>query len=285
MFFGAKSCILLRRGALGRSFPAVNAPSGPSNPELSRNPVIDHIQAVKEALTDAASIVALTGAGISAESGVPTFRGSGGLWRNYSPEKLATPEAFARDPRLVWEWYDWRRGVIHGAQPHAGHLALAELERRKAAGEHGHLSRFTLVTQNVDGLHDRAGSRNLLKLHGDIWRVRCVECGVEERNEVVPLPDLPPRCHCGGLLRPAVVWFGEPLPLDPWERALAASAQAEIFLVIGTSAVVYPAAGLAEVARESGAKLVVVNLEPTPLDFQADWVLHGESGKLLPRLI
>jgi len=247
--------------------------------------VEETFQALREALRGAKAVTALTGAGISAESGVPTFRGSGGLWRNYSPEKLAAPEAFARDPRLVWEWYDWRRGIIHGAQPHAGHLALAELERRMVAGGSGKRGPFTLVTQNVDGLHDRAGSRSPVKLHGDIWQVRCVKCGAEERNEQVPLPELPPRCRCGGLLRPAVVWFGEPLPLDPWERALAASAQAEIFLVIGTSAVVYPAAGLAEVARRSGAKLAVVNPEPTPLDHLADWVLNGDSGKLLPRLI
>ncbi len=247
--------------------------------------MIDQTQAVRQALQKAASIVAMTGAGISAESGVPTFRGTGGLWRNYSPEKLATPEAFARDPRLVWEWYDWRRGIIDQAQPHAGHLALAELERKKSADDEGRHGHFTLVTQNVDGLHDRAGSRNPVKLHGDIWWVRCMKCGLEERNEQVPLPELPPRCRCGGLLRPAVVWFGETLPLDQWEQALAASAQAEIFLVIGTSAVVYPAAGLAEVARGSGAKLVVVNPEPTPLDYQADWVLKGDSGRLLPRLI
>ncbi len=239
------------------------------------------IEALRQALEESACIVALTGAGISAESGVPTFRGPGGLWRNYSPEKLANPDAFVRDPRLVWEWYDWRRAAIHRAQPHAGHLALAELERRKAQrGE-----RFTLVTQNVDGLHDRAGNHNVVKLHGDIWLVRCTGCGAEQRNEQVPLENLPPRCQCGELLRPSVVWFGEILPLEPWEQALMASSEAQIFLVIGTSAVVYPAAGLAEVARQAGAKLAVVNLEPTPLDYQAEWVLHGESGKLLPRLL
>jgi len=247
--------------------------------------VEETLQALREALREAKTVAALTGAGISAESGVPTFRGKEGLWRNYSPERLATPEAFARDPRLVWEWYNWRRGIIHRARPHAGHLALAELERKKSADQEGRRGRFTLVTQNVDGLHDRAGSQSPVKLHGDIWRVRCLDCGREERNEQVPILELPPRCHCGGLLRPAVVWFGEPLPPDQWERALAASAQAEIFLVIGTSAVVYPAAGLAEVARRSGAKLAVINPQPTPLDHQADWVLKGESGKLLPRLI
>lgn len=244
----------------------------------------DSIEAVRLALGEAGSIVALTGAGISAESGIPTFRGPGGLWRNFSPEKLATPEAFARDARLVWEWYDWRRGVIHKAEPNAGHRALAELERRQAAAGGGKAG-FTLVTQNVDGLHDRAGSRNLLKLHGDIWRVRCLRCGVEEWNKRVPLEPLPPRCRCGGLLRPAVVWFGEPLPEARWQRALAASRRAQVFLIIGTSASVYPAAGLAEVACEVGAKLAVVNTDPTPVDSLADWVLRGPSGEILPRLL
>jgi NAD-dependent deacetylase len=240
---------------------------------------------LREALRQAKRVTVLTGAGISAESGVPTFRGTDGLWRNYSPEELATPEAFARNPRLVWEWYNWRRGIIHRVQPHAGHLALADLERKKSEDDPGGRGDFTLVTQNVDGLHDRAGSRSPVKLHGDIWWVRCPKCGAEERNEQVPLPELPPRCRCGGLLRPAVVWFGEPLPTDQWERALAASARAEIFLVVGTSGVVYPAAGLAEVAGRSGARLAVINPQPTPLDRLADWVLKGESGKLLPRLI
>lgn len=251
---------------------------------MLRGPVIESVAALREALHEAESIVALTGAGISAESGVPTFRGPGGLWRNYSPEKLATPEAFAQNPRLVWEWYDWRRGIIQRAQPNPGHQALAELERRQTAqGERQ--GNFTLITQNVDGLHDRAGSRNVVKLHGDIWLVRCVGCGAEERNEQVPLADLPPLCACGALLRPGVVWFGESLPTAEWERALEASAHAQIFMVIGTSAVVYPAAGLAEVAREAGAKLAVVNPEPTPLDGMAGWILRGQSGELLPRLL
>jgi NAD-dependent deacetylase len=230
------------------------------------------------ALREARAMVALTGAGISAESGIPTFRGAGGLWRNFSPEQLATPEAFARDPRLVWEWYDWRRSVIRKAAPNPGHGALAELERRAP-------ERFTLVTQNVDGLHDRAGSRNVAKLHGDIWQVRCVGCGAESRNEQVPLHPLPPRCACGALLRPGVVWFGEPLPEDAWQRAFAASRRAEIFLVIGTSATVYPAAGLAQVARQCGARLAVVNPDPNPADRLADWVLRGPSGEILPRLL
>lgn len=227
--------------------------------------------------------MALTGAGISAESGIPTFRGQGGLWRNFSAEKLATPEAFARDPRLVWEWYDWRRGLISQAQPTAGHRALAELEMRMG-GEDGE-RKFTLVTQNVDGLHDRAGSRNIVKLHGDIWEVRCLGCGATERNELVPLDPLPPRCNCGGLLRPGVVWFGESLPELAWERACRVSARAQVFLVIGTSATVYPAAGLAQIAQDGGAKLAIINPEPTPLDGLADWVLRQPSGEILPRLL
>jgi NAD-dependent deacetylase len=243
--------------------------------------VEETLRALREALQRAKCVAALTGAGISAESGIPTFRGAGGLWRNYNPHELATPEAFARDPRLVWEWYDWRRGLIAKAQPNRGHLALADLEGRMA--DVG--GRFTLVTQNVDGLHERAGSRNIAKLHGDIWLVRCVTCGREERNDQVPLPVLPPRCDCGGLLRPGVVWFGEPLPHDEWQRAVEASQRAEIFLVVGTSAVVYPAAGLVEVAQNAGARVAVVNADSTPLDSAADWTLQGRAGEILPRLI
>jgi len=242
------------------------------------------IRALWEALRGAERVVALTGAGISAESGVPTFRGAGGLWRNYNPGELATPEAFARDPRLVWEWYDWRRGLIAKAQPNAGHRALAELERSKTESMAGRGS-FTLITQNVDGLHDRADSRNVVKLHGDIWVTRCVSCGSESPNGQVPLVEIPPRCACGGLLRPGVVWFGEPLPPEEWERAERASRRAQVFLVIGTSAVVYPAAGLAEIARAAGAKLAVINAETTPLDAIADFVLHGKAGEILPRLL
>lgn len=244
----------------------------------------EELRRLRQALEEAASIAVLTGAGISAESGIPTFRGPGGLWRNYSPQDLATLEAFARDPRLVWEWYDWRRGLVAKAEPNAGHRALAELERRRFSAPQGRAS-FTLITQNVDGLHDRAGSRNIVKLHGDIWMVRCMGCGTEARNEQVPLGEIPPRCHCGALLRPGVVWFGESLPQDEWARAERASRGAQVFMVIGTSAVVYPAAGLAEVARRAGAKVAVVNAEPTSLDSFADFVLKGKAGEILPRLL
>jgi NAD-dependent deacetylase len=239
---------------------------------------VDDSPGTLRTILEAARIVAFTGAGISAESGIPTFRGPNGLWRSFSPEKLASPEAFADDPRLVWEWYDWRRQIIHKAQPNPGHRALAEMEGRA-------VGRFTLVTQNVDGLHDRAGSRNIVKLHGDIWQVRCTGCAVQEQNEQVPMDPLPPRCRCGALLRPAVVWFGEALPADAWGRALEAAAQAQVFLVIGTSATVYPAAGLVQVARKSGARVAVVNPDPTPADQLAEWVLRGAAGDILPRLL
>jgi NAD-dependent deacetylase len=222
-------------------------------------------------------VVVLTGAGISAESGVPTFRGSGGLWKEYRPEDLATPEAFARNPRLVWEWYDWRRSMIAAAAPNPGHQALVELENRKPS--------FALVTQNVDGLHDRAGSRRLLKLHGDIWNVRCTVCGEERQDNRVPLPELPPRCDCGGTLRPGVVWFGEPLPAAVWQRAEQAAAQGGVFLVVGTSAVVYPAAGLVWLAKSAGARVIEVNLEETPLSSEVDRSLRGRAGEILPQLI
>ncbi len=223
-------------------------------------------------------VVAFTGAGISAESHVPTFRGADGLWRNYSPERLATAEAFSSDPRLVWEWYDWRRGLIREAQPNPGHLALTEMQRR-ARG------RFTLVTQNTDGLHERAGSQDVLKLHGDIWLLRCTNCGREDRNEQVPIDPLPPLCRCGAILRPGIVWFGEMLPIDQWERAMNAARRADVFMAIGTSALVYPAAGLVQVARQSGARVVIVNPDPTPADELAEWILRGPAGEFLPRLL
>jgi NAD-dependent deacetylase len=239
--------------------------------------VEDATEAVRRSLRTG-QIVAFTGAGVSAESQVPTFRGADGLWRNYSPEKLATAEAFFANPRLVWEWYDWLRGLIRAAQPNPGHLALAEFERRFP-------HRFTLVTQNMDGLHERAGSKDVIKLHGDIWLLRCTQCGREERNEQAPLDHLPPLCRCGGVLRPGIVWFGETLPTDQWERASVAARQADVFLVIGTSATVYPAAGLVEVARQSGARIAIINPDPTPADELAEWILRGPAGDLLPRLL
>jgi NAD-dependent deacetylase len=228
-------------------------------------------------LAEATNVAVLTGAGISAESGVPTFRGPEGLWREYKPEDLATPEAFARDPKLVWEWYDWRRGVIAKAAPNAAHKALVQLETRKPG--------FTLITQNVDGLHDMAGSGKMLKLHGDIWRMRCTDCGANFPNRRVPLPKIPPHCACGGMARPGVVWFGEPLPEGMMKEAEHAAASAQVFLVIGTSAVVYPAASLIPFAKQAGARVIEINTEPTAATAIVDCVLQGPASEILPALL
>ncbi|MBX9601633.1 MAG: NAD-dependent deacylase [Bryobacteraceae bacterium] len=227
-------------------------------------------------LRSARSVAALTGAGISAESGVPTFRGAGGLWRDFRPEELATPQAFSRDAKLVWEWYEWRRGLIAKTEPNAGHRALAEFE--------GRCPDFTLITQNVDGLHDRAGSRNVLKVHGDLWDSRCTRCSRSWRD-FAPLNEIPPLCECGAIARPGVVWFGEALPRRVWFEAEKAARECQLLLVIGTSAVVYPAAGLASLARTSGAKLVEVNIDETPVSSQADYSLRGPAGEILPQLL
>jgi len=208
---------------------------------------------------------------------VPTFRDANGLWNQYRVQDLATPSAFARDPKVVWEWYNWRRGVLAEVKPNAGHYALAELEKRLPA--------FTLITQNVDGLHELAGSRNVLALHGSVWSVRCIACRRESMDKRIPMPEIPPRCECGGLLRPGVVWFGEALPTKIWKAAEAAARAADLFLVIGTSAVVYPAAGLAQLAKSSGAHMVEINIAETPLSGEIDQFLQGPSGELLPQLI
>jgi NAD-dependent deacetylase len=222
-------------------------------------------------------IAVLTGAGISAESGVPTFRGEAGLWRQYHPEELATPAAFARDPELVWEWYDWRRGLIARCRPNPAHYTLADIEAR--------LPDFTLITQNVDGLHRLVGNQRVLELHGDIWRMRCTHEGTTRLDRTTPLPDIPPRCAgCGALLRPDVVWFGESLPADVLESAFAASAACHLMLVVGTSAVVQPAASLPLFAKQNGAALVEINPQSTPLTDYADLSLRQPAAQALPQL-
>ncbi len=219
-------------------------------------------------------LVVLTGAGVSAESGVPTFRGAGGLWRRYRAQDLATPAAFQRDPRLVWEFYAWRREVVAGCRPNAAHRLLAEMER--ALGD------LTLITQNVDGLHQEAGSRKVLELHGSLWRLRCTRCPHRWEDRQVPLPELPPRCsRCGALARPDVVWFGEPLDPEVVEEAIAACQRARTMLVIGTSAQVSPAADLPLIAAGRGARVVEINLEDTPLTPMVDEALRGPATEAL----
>jgi NAD-dependent deacetylase len=231
-----------------------------------------------DALRNAKHIAVLTGAGISAESGIPTFRDAQtGLWAQYDPRDLATPEAFRRNPRLVWEWYDWRRELVARSEPNAGHLALVELERLAP--------RFTLITQNIDGLHRRAGSQNIVALHGDITRTRCFsEDTIVERW--ADTGDVPPRCpRCGGMLRPDVVWFGEQLPELALSTAQRAALDCDLFLSIGTSGEVEPAASLPYLARYHGATLVVVNPAVEPAAERGYYALSGPAGTVLPALV
>jgi len=235
-------------------------------------------QSLAGAIARARSVTVLTGAGVSAESGVPTFRDAQtGLWAQFDPQKLATPDAFRRNPKLVWDWYAWRRKLVAKAEPNAGHRALAVLE--------GRVSDFALITQNVDGLHRRAGSRNVVELHGNIGRVKCsrentiVEHWTEVGDEV-------PRCAgCGALLRPDVVWFEETLPPDALQAAEDAARRCQILLVVGTSAEVYPAAALPAYAKSAGATIVEINPNPTPLSDAADYVLRAPAGAVLPALV
>jgi NAD-dependent deacetylase len=233
---------------------------------------------VVKLLRSAQRVAVLTGAGISAESGLATFRGAGGLWEGQRVEDVATPSAFARDPRLVWRFYNLRRANLAKVQPNPGHQALVTLEQRLGDG-------FTLVTQNVDGLHQQAGSSNVLEIHGAIRRVRCTGCGVTEDRGTLELPDLPACAACGHLLRPDVVWFEERLPPGIWSRAEQAVSNCQCLLVVGTSALVYPAAGLIDTAQAAGAKVIEINVTPTSATAGVDVALQGPSGKVLPELL
>ena len=232
---------------------------------------------ITEHLAAARAIAVLTGAGISADSGVPTFRGNDGLWRNYRAEDLATPEAFARDPRLVWEWYSWRRELIAATQPNDAHKAIVELERR--------CPNFWLMTQNVDGLHRDAGSQKLSEIHGNIWKVRCTRCRAVDDNREVPIAILPSCRRCGALLRPHIVWFGESLWADDLAHCSRALNHCDVLLVIGTSGVVYPAAGFASTAKAAGAFVAEINLDPTPQSSLVDVALQGRAKDLVPLLL
>lgn len=241
------------------------------------NPVSDEkLDALAQRLKRAARVTILTGAGVSAASGVPTFRGNGGLWRQFRAEDLATPGAFSRDPVLVWEWYAWRRELIAACRPNRAHEVIARWSKA--------FERCTVITQNVDDLHVQAGTANLVRVHGSLWELSCWKaCGASPwRDESVPLQALPPSCPvCGGLARPSVVWFGESLPSKQLQAA-AGACDCEVFLTVGTSALVYPAAGLAREAKSRGAFTAELNLEVTPASSEVDLAIHGPADQLLP---
>lgn len=227
-----------------------------------------------------ARIAVLSGAGVSAASGVPTFRGADSLWKNFRPETLATAEAFGRDPKLVWEWYAWRRSLIAACEPNPAHRVLADWSNR--------FTNFRLITQNVDGLHEKAGTANTIRLHGSIWEVSCwLGCPTSPktwRDDTVSFDELPPRCpHCGGAIRPGVVWFGETLDPGVVEQASRA-ADCDVFITVGTSAVVYPAAGFLMAAKQHGAFTVEINPEATPASAAVDLVLRGPAETILPEV-
>jgi NAD-dependent deacetylase len=229
-------------------------------------------------LNNVESVCVLTGAGISAESGVATFRGVDGLWSKLKPEEFASFDAFIRNPELVWEWYNYRKKIVQDVKPNPAHYALVQLENL--------VKEFTLVTQNIDNLHYRAGNKRVLELHGNIERSYCVDCGKFAENVEITKEKKMPLCSsCNGLIRPDVVWFGEMLPEGVFEVAAQAASQCDLFLTIGTSAVVYPAAGLPIAAKNHGAYIVEVNTEPTEISHKVDETLIGKAGEILPQLI
>jgi NAD-dependent deacetylase len=247
----------------------------------SSREIAERIARARSMLIGAERIVVLTGSGISAESGIPTFRGTGGLWAGFRVEDFATPEGFDRDPVAVWNWYADRRADLERARPNPGHLALAEIQRR--AQRRG--ASFVLATQNIDGLHQAAGSEGVLELHGSMRTVRCERCEYRRELTIDHVEAVPACPDCGGRLRPDVVWFGEPLPVDVYAAAVDAASSADLFLSVGTSALIYPAAGLIEWALSGGAKAIEVNLEPTPATRLAAVALHGKAGEILPMLV
>lgn len=232
---------------------------------------------LKAAFDPSHKIVVLTGAGISAESGVPTFRGEDGLWKQYRAEELATPAAFQANPKLVWEWYDWRRGIIGKAEPNPGHKAIAEMEQI--------FPHFFLITQNVDGLHRRAGNTRLIEIHGNLWQLRCVREGRVREDYRYPLPEIPPTCECGAMLRPHVVWFGESLDEEDLSQAFGLIEECDLLLVVGTSAVVQPVASFPLMAKRRGGMVVEVNMDPTPISSLVDESFQGKAGEVLPALL
>lgn len=226
-------------------------------------------------LSDSKSIVFFTGAGISSESGIPTFRGKEGLWNKFRPEELANFDAFIKNPALVWEWYNYRKKIVHEAKPNAAHLTIAEMQN--------YFDDVTVVTQNVDNLHMRAGSKKIFELHGNIERNFCINCK-KFHNEELDFSGGVPKCECGGLIRPDVVWFGEYLPEDQFLGGEKAAIKSDVFFVVGTSAVVYPAAGLVYTAKASGATIVEINIEETEISSSVNYSYFGKAGEILPRI-
>jgi NAD-dependent deacetylase len=249
------------------------------HPPVDAGELEDNLARAVAALRQAERVAVLTGAGVSAESGVATFRGSGGLWEGHHIEEVATPEAFEINPTLVWRFYNMRRNSLQTVRPNPGHYALARME------QHWGSDRFTVVTQNVDGLHRLAGSKHVLEIHGTLARVRCTGCGTITDRGYEPLPDLPHCEACNALLRPDVVWFNEMLPEDVWDEARERVAFCECLLVVGTSAVVFPAAGLVLLAHKVGASVIEVNLERTDAGSHGAIGLYGPSGVILPQLV
>ena len=231
-------------------------------------------QSLIDKLINSRTLVFFTGAGISAESGIPTFRGKDGIWNKLKPEELANFDAFMRNPDMVWEWYNHRKKVIHDSQPNMGHTTIAEMQD---------YFDVTVVTQNIDNLHRRAGSKNIFELHGNIERNYCIDCK-KFYNEELDFTSGVPKCDCGGLIRPDVVWFGEFLPQDQFLGGEKASINSDIFFIVGTSAVVYPAAGLVSTAKQSGATLVEINIEETEISSYTDYSFFGGAGTVLPQI-
>lgn len=230
-----------------------------------------------ERLSTAKKVVFFTGAGISAESGIPTFRGSDGIWNKMKPEELASFDAFMRNPDLVWEWYQHRRNIINNTKPNAGHIAIAELEKYYDV---------TVVTQNIDNLHRRAGSTKIFELHGNIERNYCIDCKTFYNSPELEISSGVPKCKkCGGLIRPDVVWFGEMLPHDQYSGGEQAAEKSDICFVVGTSAVVYPAAYIPMTAKQAGSFVVEINIEPTDLTRYADYSIFGKAGEILPEIV
>lgn len=232
------------------------------------------IRPLVDILVRAERVAALTGSGISAESGIPTFRGADGLWKTYRSEDLATPSAFERNPQLVWEWYDWRRGVMVNKEPNPGHKVLARWQQLFPS--------FLLITQNIDGLHQKAGSTNVLELHGNIWKMRCTKEQTVTEVRDVPLKEIPPRCpECGAIQRPHVIWFGESLDPGLLHKSYLMSGSCQVLFVVGTSAMVQPAASLPLAAADGGAVVVEVNPDPTPLTPYASFSFQEKAGEVL----